>query len=109
MNEEKESFDILNSNNPEKIKEFEDKFQQINNYFEQYEAFKKFVETDDLKLVPEDLKVSVLVHDKEKPIDAAFQRTVSDNLDEFDCILHLIYSFISVLADAALSLVAQCL
>ena len=44
MNEEKESFDILNSNNPEKIKEFEDKFQQINNYFEQYEAFKKFVE-----------------------------------------------------------------
>ena len=44
MNEEKDSYDILNSTNIEKIKNFEDNFSQINNYYEQYESFKKFVE-----------------------------------------------------------------
>ena len=40
----KESLNILNSNDIEKIKNFEDKFQQINSYFEQFQIFKKFVE-----------------------------------------------------------------
>ena len=40
----KESLNILNSLDLEKIKNFEDKFQQINSYFEQFEIFKKFVE-----------------------------------------------------------------
>jgi len=44
MNDEKDSYDILNSTNIEKIKNFEDNFSQINNYFEQYESFKKFAE-----------------------------------------------------------------
>ena len=44
MNLEKDSLDILNSIDLEKIKNFEDKFQQINSYFEQFEIFKKFVE-----------------------------------------------------------------
>jgi len=44
MNIEKDSLNILNSIDLEKIKNFEDKFQQINNYFEQFEIFKKFVE-----------------------------------------------------------------
>ena len=44
MNEEKDSYDILNTTNIEKIKNFEDNFSQINNYFEQYESFKKFVD-----------------------------------------------------------------
>ena len=44
MNLEKDSLDILNSIDLEKIKNFEDKFQQINSYYEQFEIFKKFVE-----------------------------------------------------------------
>ena len=43
INLEKDSLDILNSIDLEKIKNFEDKFQQINSYFEQFEIFKKFV------------------------------------------------------------------
>ena len=42
--EEKTCLDILSSTDNEKIKNFEDKFQQISSYFEQYEIFKKFVE-----------------------------------------------------------------
>ena len=44
LNKEKDLYDILNSQDSEKINNFEDKFAQINNYFEQFEAFKKFVE-----------------------------------------------------------------
>ena len=44
LNKDKELFDILKSEDQEKINNFEDKFAQINNYFEQFEAFKKFVE-----------------------------------------------------------------
>ena len=44
INTEKDSLNILNSIDLEKIKNFEDKFQQINCYFEQFEIFKKFVE-----------------------------------------------------------------
>ena len=44
INEEKSCLDILNSIDKEKINNFEDKFQQISSYFEQYEIFKKFVE-----------------------------------------------------------------
>ena len=46
MNEEKELYNVLNSINIENIKNFEDNFSQINNYFEQYESFKKFVENN---------------------------------------------------------------
>ena len=43
FNTEKESLNILNTIDKEKIKNFEDNFQQINCYFEQLEIFKKFV------------------------------------------------------------------
>ena len=46
LNKDKDLFDILKSEDQEKINNFEDKFAQINNYFEQYEAFKKFVESN---------------------------------------------------------------
>ena len=39
-------YDILKSQDQEKINNFEDKFAQINNYFEQFEAFKKFVDSN---------------------------------------------------------------
>jgi hypothetical protein len=44
LNKDKDLYDILKSEDQEKINNFEDKFAQINNYFEQFEAFKKFVE-----------------------------------------------------------------
>ena len=44
LNKDKDLFDILKSEDQDKINNFEDKFAQINNYFEQFEAFKKFVE-----------------------------------------------------------------
>ena len=46
LNKEKDLYDILKSQDQEKINNFEDKFAQINNYFEQFEAFKKFVESN---------------------------------------------------------------
>ena len=46
LNKEKDLYDILKSQDTEKINNFEDKFAQINNYFEQFEAFKKFVESN---------------------------------------------------------------
>ena len=42
FNTEKDTLNILNTTNKEKIKNFEDNFQQINAYFEQFEIFKKF-------------------------------------------------------------------
>ena len=44
LNKDKDLYDILKSQDQEKINNFEDKFAQINSYFEQFEAFKKFVE-----------------------------------------------------------------
>ena len=44
LNKDKDLYNILNSQDPEKINNFEDKFAQINSYFEQFESFKKFVE-----------------------------------------------------------------
>ena len=44
LSKDKDLYDILNSQDQEKINNFEDKFAQINNYFEQFEAFRKFVE-----------------------------------------------------------------
>ena len=41
FNTEKDTLNILNTTNKEKIKNFEDNFQQINAYFEQLEIFKK--------------------------------------------------------------------
>ena len=46
LNKDKEMYDILKSQDPEKINTFEVKFAQINNYFEQFEAFKKFVDSN---------------------------------------------------------------
>ena len=46
LTKDKDLFDILKSEDQEKINNFEDKFAQINNYFEQFEAFKKFVESN---------------------------------------------------------------
>ena len=44
LNKDKELSEVGKSQEPEKISNFEDKFAQINNYYEQFEAFKKFVE-----------------------------------------------------------------
>ncbi len=44
LNKDKDLYDILRSKDVDKINNFEDKFAQINSYYEQFEAFKKFVE-----------------------------------------------------------------
>jgi hypothetical protein len=44
LNRDKELYEILNSQDVDKISNFEDKFAQINNYFEQFESFRKFVD-----------------------------------------------------------------
>ena len=41
---DKKIYEVWKSLNKEKITTFEDKFSQINNYYEQYEAFRKFVQ-----------------------------------------------------------------
>ena len=46
LTKDKDLYDILKSEDIDKINNFEDKFAQINNYFEQFEAFKKFVESN---------------------------------------------------------------
>ena len=46
LNKDKTLLDIWKSQDKEKINNFEEKFAQINNYFEQYEAFCKFVESN---------------------------------------------------------------
>ena len=46
LNKDKDMYDILKSQDQEKINNFEDKFAQINNYFEQFEAFKKLVDSN---------------------------------------------------------------
>ena len=44
LNKEKELYEICKSEDIDKINNFEDKFAQINNYYEQFDAFKTFVE-----------------------------------------------------------------
>ena len=44
LNQDKELYQIWKSQEQDKINNFEDKFAQINNYYEQFEAFRKFVE-----------------------------------------------------------------
>ena len=44
LNKEKELYEICKSEDIDKINNFEDKFAQINNYYEQFDAFKVFVE-----------------------------------------------------------------
>ena len=44
LNKDKELFEVRKSQDQDKINNFEDKFAQINNYYEQFETFKKFVE-----------------------------------------------------------------
>ena len=46
LNKDKDLYDILRSKDVDKINNFEDKFAQINSYYEQFEAFKKFVENN---------------------------------------------------------------
>ena len=44
LNQDKELFEVGKSQEQDKISNFEDKFAQINSYYEQFQAFKKFVE-----------------------------------------------------------------
>ena len=46
MNKTKELFDICKSQDSEKITNFEEKFSEVNNYYEQFECFKRFVDTN---------------------------------------------------------------
>ena len=46
MNKSKELFDICKSQDSEKITNFEEKFSEINNYYEQFECFKRFVDNN---------------------------------------------------------------
>ena len=43
LNSDKETFEIWKTEEQEKINNFEEKFAQINNYYEQYDIFRKFV------------------------------------------------------------------
>ena len=43
LNQERDYFDILRTSEQYKINNFEDKFAQINNYYEQFDAFRTFV------------------------------------------------------------------
>ena len=43
---DKQLFEVWKSQKKEKITSFEDKFSQITNYYEQYEAFRKFVQSN---------------------------------------------------------------
>ena len=44
LNKDKDLYEIVKSEDQEKINNFEEKFAQINNYYEQYDAFRRFVE-----------------------------------------------------------------
>jgi hypothetical protein len=44
INKSKELFEICKSQDSDKITDFEEKFSEINNYYEQFECFKRFVE-----------------------------------------------------------------
>ena len=46
LNKNKDLYDIFKSQTLDKIASFEDKFLQVNNYFEQFEVFRKFVENN---------------------------------------------------------------
>ena len=46
LNKNKYLYDISKSQTLDKIASFDDKFMQVNNYFEQFEVFKKFVENN---------------------------------------------------------------
>ena len=46
LNKSKESYEVYKSEDIEKINDFEEKFSEINNYYEQYDAFKKFIENN---------------------------------------------------------------
>jgi hypothetical protein len=46
LNKSKELYEILKSEETENIDTFEEKFSEINNYYEQFDSFKKFVENN---------------------------------------------------------------
>ena len=69
MCESKEYFEIYKSQNIYSINKFEDKFSEVNNCFEQYEIFKKFIESNsDLKLI-QNPEVEVIELKKDNNID----------------------------------------
>ena len=69
MCESKEYFEIYKSQNIYSINKFEDKFSEVNNCFEQYEIFKKFIELNsDLKLV-QNPEVEVIEIKKDDNVD----------------------------------------
>ena len=46
MSKSKELFDICKSQDSDKIRNFEEKFSEVNNYYEQFECFKRFVDNN---------------------------------------------------------------
>ena len=46
LNKNKDLYEVFKSQTQDKIASFEDKFLEINNYFEQFEVFRKFVENN---------------------------------------------------------------
>ena len=46
LNKSKETYEVCRTKEIDKINVFEEQFSEINNYFEQFEAFKKFVENN---------------------------------------------------------------
>ena len=46
LNKNKDLYEVFKSQTQDKISSFEDKFLEINNYFEQFEVFRKFVENN---------------------------------------------------------------
>ena len=70
MCESKEYFEIYKSQNINNINKFEDKFSEVNNCFEQYEIFKKFIEINsDLKLIQPDVEVIEIKKENNKNTD----------------------------------------
>ena len=64
--ESQEIFEILKSRSPVMVEKFEEKLSQINNYFEQYEIFKKFVEINTKVKIPPLVIPEENLNDKQK-------------------------------------------
>ena len=70
MCESQEFFEIYKSHNIYSINKFEDKFSEVNNCFEQFEIFKKFIELNsDIKLI-ENPDIEVIEIKKKNNIDS---------------------------------------
>ena len=83
FSQNKDLFNVFKSLNTEKISTFEDKFLDANNYFEQYDLFKEFVElncdidynnsqNDDLSSETKNISLNINIINNEKNIDFLF-------------------------------------